>query len=194
MSKHEVHTRGVIISRFSAGEGSVRAALFTEHLGLVTGFAKSAREERSKLRPHLVVGTIGHFDLVRGRDIWRVTGATATRNAYFAHTTCREVQQVAVRYIALLRTLIQGEDRDEEVFRAVWDFLTALHTVPEAMLVHAERFAVLTLLAHLGYVSREAVPGTVAFDYSVTSLEKLVPLEKSIAEAMKQGFVASGLL
>ena len=55
LQKREVHTRAIVIARRSAGEGSVRVSLYTEELGLVSALVTSAREERSKLRPHLMV-------------------------------------------------------------------------------------------------------------------------------------------
>ena len=104
----EVHTKGIIINRFSSGEGSVRVHIFTESLGLVGALAKSAREERSKLRPHLTVGTFGNFDLVQGRETWRVTGAVRTKNSYFDLQGNPDAQDMCARVLSLLRQLVRG--------------------------------------------------------------------------------------
>ena len=192
--KHEVQTRGIVLSRFSSGEGSVRAIIFTEALGLVSTLAKSAREERSKLRPHLTVGTYGHFGFVRGAQVWRLVGATETRNTYFALSGRPKAQYASARFLSLLRTLIQGEERDEELFAHAWNFMCALESVPDELLVHVERFATLAVLASLGYVSKDAVPGAPDFDYTPSAIEALVPLEKQIATAIQNGFSASGLI
>lgn len=195
MSKaHDVQTRGVVISRYSSGEGSVRVNIFTEQLGLIGALAKSAREERSKLRPHLTVGTFGHFDLVQGANTWRVVGAVGTQNYYFAFKSA-EKQRAAARVLSLLRQLINGEERDEALFAVVWDFLSALSRVQDEHVVRAERLVVLQILAALGYVSKEAVPAPQeTFDYSVRAFQELEPLEKEMRTAIKNGFVASGLL
>lgn len=192
--KHEVQTRGIVVSRFSSGEGNTRVHIFTEDLGLISVFARSAREERSKLRPHLTVGTFGHFDLVRGVGGWRVVGAVETKNAYFACIGNAAAQTAAARFLSLIRQLIQGEERDAELFVGMWGFFSALSSLQGTLLVHLERFATLQMLSKLGYVSPSAVPGAISFDYSLESIQSLVPLERQIADAIKEGFVASGLL
>ena len=195
MSKvHDIQTRGIVISRFSSGEGSVRVSIFTEQLGLVGALAKSAREERSKLRPHLTVGTFGHFDLVQGVNTWRVVGAVGTQNYYFAFKT-KERQRAAARVFSLLRQLITGVEKDETLFKGVWDFLRALNEVPDEHIVRAERLVVLQILAALGYVSKEAVPTLKEeFDYSIRAFQELEAVEVEMQKAIKNGFVASGLI
>lgn len=195
MSKvHDVQTRGIVISRFSSGEGSVRVHVYTEALGLVSALAKSAREERSKLRPHLTVGTFGHFDLVQGTNTWRVVGAVKTQNYYFAFTS-KEKQHSAARVLSLLRQLITGEEKDERLFKSVWEFLSALNEVADEHVVRAERLVVLQVLGALGYVSKEAVPTLKEeFDYSVRAFQELEAIEKEMQRAIKNGFVASGLI
>jgi len=194
LKKHEVGTRGVVISRASSGEGSVMVSIFTEELGLVSAIAKSAREERSKLRPHLQVGTFGFFDLVEGVAVWRVIGAVKTKNYYFAFRNTPKAQEAAARLLSLLRQLIHGEERDSELFEIVWNFLVALESIPDDMLVFAERFAVLQTLAALGYVSKETVPHAERYDYSEEALRTLLPQEKQMIVDIKNGFVASGLV
>lgn len=190
----EVHTRGVIINRFSSGEGSVRVHLFTQELGLVSALAKSGREERSKLRPHLTVGTLGNFDLVQGRDTWRLVGAVGTVNTYFALQGNEAAQDMSARVLSLLRQLVRGEERDDELFSAVWHFFSALAEIPRGMLIHAERLVILQILAALGYVSKEAVPQQASLTFSIESLQSLLTLEAGMKGAIQEGFVASGLL
>lgn len=190
----EVHTKGIIINRFSSGEGSVRVHIFTESLGLVGALAKSAREERSKLRPHLTVGTFGSFDLVQGRETWRVTGAVGTIHSYFSLIGNPAAQDRCARVLSLLRQLVRGEECDEALFSVVWHFLIAVGDVPQDMLVHAERLVVLQILAALGYVSKEAVPDQANLTFSLESLQSLMAVEVGMRGAIQEGFVASGLL
>jgi len=194
LKNHEIGTRGIIISRSSSGEGSVRVSIFTEELGLVWAVAKSAREERSKLRPHLTVGTFGFFNLVQGQAGWRVIGAVETQNSYFAFRDYPKAQEAAARLLSLLRQLINGEERDPELFDAVWGFLASLSSIPEDLLVFAERYAVLRSLAALGYVPKDAVPHIEKISYTHETLKILLPYEKEMTVAIKNGFSASGLL
>src|SRR5262249_18379111 len=95
-------TRGIVVGRFPAGEGSVRALVYTDAFGLVSVLAQSAREERSKLRPYLQIGTLGTFTLVRGK-VWRVTGASAAENLHFELFGRARAQQASARIFAAVR-------------------------------------------------------------------------------------------
>ncbi len=151
-TKREVHTRGLVLSRRQAGEGSLRIMLFTEELGLVTALATSAREERSKLRAHLVPGTRGTYSLVRGRDQWRVTGAVRTVNEYFA-VQQEEVQKSFARVISFVRQFVRGEGKNDELFGRLWEYCGALHDVSAKDIRTLEYLVVLRTLAALGYVA-----------------------------------------
>ena len=72
--------------------------------------------------------------------------------------------------------------------------MSAIGDVPQDMLVHAERLVILQILAALGYVSREAVPGQADLNFSLESLQSLLSVEAGMKGAIKEGFVASGLL
>ena len=147
-----VVVRGIVVGRAGAGEGSLRVFLYTDALGLVSALAKSAREERSKLRPHLQNGTYGTFSLVKGRDVWRITGATETANLYFALADKRRLKEAAARFLQSIRKFIHGEGADERVFETLWQFAHALAEFEENETPEAETLAVLKLLSALGYV------------------------------------------
>lgn len=194
MSKgSKAQTRGIVLRRASSGEGSVRVYLYTEALGLVSVIAKSAREERSKLRPHLQVGTYGSYDLVRGSGDWRAVGAVDTRSSYFSFSNNESAKQSAARVLSVLRQLVHGEDPDRELFTIVWRFLEALHTLPEEHIKHIERFAVFSMLSSLGYISTKH-PELKTFDCSEQAAAALLSLEGEMVRAIREGFSASGLL
>lgn len=149
-AKREVTTRAVVIGRAQAGEGSVRVHLYTEELGLVSAIAKSAREERSKLRAHLTTGTYGSFALVKGERGWRVTGATGTKNAHFVASDNTEAQIAFAHVIGVVRQLVHGEGANHQLFNALWGFVTV---PPMKKFLEAEQDTVLHILASLGYVA-----------------------------------------
>lgn len=196
MSKsHDVGTRGIVINRFSSGEGSVRVHLFTEKFGLISSLAQSAREERSKLRPHLQVGTFGNFNLVNGARTWRVVGAVDTKDFYFSSTGNPNVQHASARVMSLLRQLISGEEKDGDLFESVWNFLTSLETITDSTIARAERLVVLQILASLGYAGKDTVPPLdETFNYSESSLNALEAYDTRMHQAIKDGFTASGLI
>lgn len=152
-ARRELTTRGIVIGRTQAGEGSVRVQLYTEELGFVMPIAKSAREERSKLRPHLTTGTYGSYALVKGERDWRIVGATGTVNSHFILSGNPAGQESSARVIGVVRQMVHGEGANQDLFDTLWSFLASHRDrVPEAALA-AEHQAVLGILASLGYVA-----------------------------------------
>lgn len=193
MHKREVHTRGVIIARRAAGEGSVRVQLYTEALGLVSAVAKSAREERSKLRPYLLPGTFGTYSVVKGKAEWRVTGVVGARTPYFACS--RDDQRIsAERVVQLVRTFVHGEGADEALFAAVWEFLSVVPTLSPDDTVIGEYVAALRILAALGYVApTDETREFLSPEYSAALLAHARAKRKGLVEIINHGLGASGL-
>lgn len=193
MTKREIHTRGVVIARRAAGEGSVRVLLYTEELGLVRAVAKSAREERSKLRPYLIPGTRGAYSLVKGKAEWRVTGVVNARTSYFECVEPTQ-QQSSTRVVELIAHFVHGEGADPDLFRSLWDYLEALPTLSAADVRIAEYVAVLRILAALGYVApRESISEFMDATYSAAILAAASKKKRDIVSSIHDGFEASGL-
>ncbi|PIR85020.1 hypothetical protein COU15_02940 [Candidatus Kaiserbacteria bacterium CG10_big_fil_rev_8_21_14_0_10_45_20] len=190
----EITSRAVVIGRYSAGEGSVRVLLYTEELGMVTAIAKSAREERSKLRPHLQGGTTGTFSLVRGAYDWRVIGAVDTQNKYFSFVKNAPAQRASANVIHLVSQLVRGEGSDPGFFDALWDLLHSLNALDENEVRIAERLAVLRILFALGYVAPESGATYVtSSDYSKEILKEVAPKERDLIASINEGLLVSGL-
>ena len=190
----EITTRGLVIGRRSAGEGSVRVLLYTDALGLVEALAKSAREERSKLRAHLQEGTLGTYTLVRGRDVWRVTGAYKTQNAYLVLRERPENLEVAARVIGTVRQFVRGEDTDPYLFQCVAAFLEALPLLQQETVAQAECVVVLRVLSALGYVRSDITfAGLLDTRYDAETLEEVSRMRPALVRAINEGIAASGL-
>lgn len=191
---NEVTTSAVLIGRTGAGEGSVHAHLYTERLGLVRALAKSAREERSKLRPHLQVGTYGAFTLVKGAYDWRVIGASQTNIAHFACVDAVHTQFACARVLSVLRQLIHGEEPNQDLFSALWHFLFALRSFNENEIDIAERLVVVRILTSLGYVPKQYdIPYLHGHTYSASQLHDLKPFKKRLGRVINEALLASGL-
>ncbi len=192
--QREITAKGIVVARRAAGEGSVRVSLYTDALGLVTALAKSAREERSKLRPHLQVGTLGTYRLVKGRDIWRVTGATDTENIYFELGENDSAQKAAARVIQAVRQFVRGEGSDPYLFSSLIGFFETLPHIDERALPEAECVAVLRMLAALGYVAEdETTRAFLAASYDGALLEKARGSHRALVTRINEGINASGL-
>ena len=154
MSHHIYTTPGFVIDSKPNGEAGRLLFIFTRDLGLVAAQAQGVRLGVSKLRYHTQDFSFSLFSLVRGREIWRLTGATLIADeptrvdsppSYFIY----------VRVLAVLRRLLHGEEKNEALFDALLAFVRFLVAMPlideETSL--AECIIVLRILHLLGYVS-----------------------------------------
>lgn len=147
------HTHGIVLGGFSVGESDRYLSLFTRDLGFVSTLARGVREERSKLRYALQDLCVSMFSLVRGRDIWRITGAIGEENIYQVLRGKREQLDVAIRLSHLLRRLLHGEERNESLYNIFSETLRALQIVPSSGVSALEILSALRILHALGYVS-----------------------------------------
>jgi recombinational DNA repair protein (RecF pathway) len=193
-ARREVVTEGFVLARASAGEGSARVLFYTKELGLVSALAKSAREERSQLRPHLLPGSSGIFRLVKGRDTWRVTGASRTTDSYFSLAGKKNAQDAAQRVLQGVRQFVHGEGADPELFSGLHAFFDSLHALPDEYAPDAENIAILKLLAGLGYVrGSPALSVFMGARYSEDSLSRAHTERSVIVRAINEAIHASGL-
>ena len=180
MSKsYDITTRAVVLARRTLGEGSVRAALYTEDFGLVYAAARSAREERSKLRPHLLVGSFGTYTIVRGKQEWKLVGAVETKNAYFELAAHTELQRASSRVVGIVRSLVQGEECNTDLFAALWSYLSTLSSESEMSIEYTERRVVARILCALGYVAADTA---------------LLSDERELTRRINEAFAASSLV
>ena len=195
MSKSpEVTTRAVIIGRMSVGDGSVRVLAYTESHGLLFAIAKSAREERSKLRPHTQVGTYGHYTFVHGAAHgWRLVGAVDTTNTHFARGD-HEAQAAVARVLSIVRQLVHGEEVNDALFEALWNFMCSVEDVDAKLARALEHVAVLRIVAALGYVSSDADDGYVGSGgYTEEILTRADNDRTQIVRTINTALAASGL-
>lgn len=85
--------------------------LLTKELGLVRAHARSVREERSKLRYGLQNFSKSHITLVRGKDMWRITGAVQMDDHYHNFAIDNEKNLVLQKISNLLVHTLYGEEK-----------------------------------------------------------------------------------
>ncbi len=194
MQARKIIARGIVIGRHAVGEGSVKALLYTDALGLIWVLAQSARTERSQLRAHLQEGVRGTFSLLKGRDVWRITGATDTTNAYFDFGEIPEAQKSVARVLSFVRQFVRGEGNDPYFFQTLWGFIEALPHGDVNALRDAECVAILRMLAALGYVEGdEVVSPFLALSYDPPLLLEVGRARLSLVKVINEGMNASGL-
>jgi DNA repair protein RecO len=77
----EKHTTdAVIIDTYDVGENDTLVKLFTHSYGLIFAMAKSARKLESKLKLHIKKGKYASVTVVKGREMYRLTGIVEEDN------------------------------------------------------------------------------------------------------------------
>ncbi|OHA83492.1 MAG: DNA repair protein RecO [Candidatus Yonathbacteria bacterium RIFCSPLOWO2_01_FULL_47_33b] len=153
MAHHIYHTRGIILGSVPIGESNRFYKIFTEELGLVGASAQSVRKEESKLRYVLQDFSLINVDLVRGKEVWRITSAGEEK--FFPGIKGDTVRlKLFARMCALLSRLIHGEGREDELFQDLLGALSFLEqdAIPDELTLSFETLATLRSLVWLGYL------------------------------------------
>jgi DNA repair protein RecO len=172
---HIYHTEAFILGSRPKGEDSKILIVYTRELGLIYAHAQGVRKLSSKLRYVLSDFARVNLDLVRGKEIWRVTTATPV-HSYAVLRKARESERILARIASLLMRLVAGEEANHEVYAT----LARTYDLLETAGVNTEDYRALELLAvariltSLGYLSR-ALPGIV----SEPGQEEVIPIEFS---------------
>jgi len=164
------HTEALVLGGHSIGEANKIISLFTSDLGLVYARAQGVRLEASKLRYSLQDFSHVYIDLVRGKSGWRVTSAQSERDFTGLHLETslaeaktrrerKEVMGVLGRTSLLLLRLLNGEEKDEELFQNVLTSFSALQEEglsPESI-KNTEILLVMNILHRLGYWGEDKI-------------------------------------
>lgn len=154
---HIYHTEAYVLGSSPKGEDSKLLRLYTRELGLVYAHAQGLRKLSSKLRFTLQDFSLASVDLVRGREIWRVTTATPV-HSYAAIRKDHSKETILARVHSLLVRLVIGEEPNDEIYGILtetYGMLEKPHTRDEYRAL--ELFAVARILIALGYLPRETM-------------------------------------
>ncbi len=159
---HIHHTEAFVLGSRPKGEDSKLLILFTRELGLVYAHAQGVRKLSSKLRFTLQDFSRAQVDLVRGKEIWRVTTAVPVRS-YASLVRDRDSERILARIASLLTRLVAGEEANVEVFDALSRAYALLETAGRSAEDSRalELLSVARILVALGYLSR-STPGIVS--------------------------------
>ncbi len=151
---HIYHTSGFILGSNASGEANRAFRIFTKDLGLVKASAQGVRHLKSKLRYSLHDFSFCELSLVRGKELWRVTGASKHINIYEALRSNPEMLAVFARVFALLERLLSGEEKNTVLFDYLSEairFALSKKQSPE-LVRNFEYILVLRVLSSLGYL------------------------------------------
>lgn len=151
MSHHIYTTPGFVVKSSPHQEAGKFFYIFTRELGMVGTIAQGVRLNQSKLRFHVQDYSYSLFSLVRGKEVWRVTGA-----GEFAGILPEENMKLYAKILSLLERLLPGEEKNERLFEVMdrfHEFLSRGNLAGKAEPV--EIATVLRILDCLGYVSKK---------------------------------------
>ncbi len=180
---HIHHTEAFVIGSIPKGEDSKVLILYTRDLGLVYAHAQGIRKLSSKLRFTLADFSRANVDLVRGKEVWRVTTATSISTFTLVLGTI-ESEKIIARVFSLVRRLVTGEEPNEEIFKTLTR-LFELFSLPNTEKEEYRRIELLTvarLLIALGYLSRE----TLTTDDTLLDVKEQHRLIRDINQALSQ--------
>jgi recombinational DNA repair protein (RecF pathway) len=153
-------TRGFILGSVPSGEASRVYSVYTEDFGLIRAKAQSVRLLSSKLRYNLDDYSFGTFSLVRGKEVWRVTGADMISQS--SEKTLR------ARILSLIRRLVNGEERNDELWKALVGLTDAKTSADETKVLSH-------ILSSLGYLDLKSLD-------RATDREVLSSINKALKE------------
>ncbi len=151
MSHRLYHTEAILLGNRPYGEANRLLYLLTPDLGLVLTAVQGVRQQSSKLRGHLLDYNHLRVSLVRGRGIWRLTGAEVISDQISVFNLAQQTWWWRLCHLA--RRLIHGEESQPELFARFINWATDLSQTADLsqLRYHGLRHH-LELLHLLGYV------------------------------------------
>lgn len=181
MAIEKYTTEAFIISMYPSGEDDIVFKAYTRDFGMI--LVKSASLRKSvKLRGHISVNRLSQITVVRGKEIYRLTGATEiqSENKFIAHV-CECVAK-----------FIHGEGKNVKLFDRLVEY-SNLNSDFDLQQLRISLFA--EVLIQLGYLDienlsltkEEYINSDINHFYLLSSLNKKVfvnTIQKSIVESM----------
>lgn len=143
-------TAGFVLGSAERGEANKIFSIYTEDFGLVRASAQGVRLEKSKLRYTLDDFARGHFSLVRGKELWRLTGSERDGDSIVS----TEARRIVARVLNLVRRLVHGEERNPDLFVALDTMIKKAREISPVSgdLTPFELLSLLRVLHTLGYL------------------------------------------
>jgi recombinational DNA repair protein (RecF pathway) len=139
---HIYTTKAFVVHSSPHGEAGKFLLLFTKDFGMIGATAQGIRLLQSKLRYHIQDSNLCIVSVVRGKEVWRLTGANELQS--------KKNNVLYIKILKILRRLIPGEEKNDDLFDIVEELY--LTDVIESDHDSVEGITVLRILNTLGYV------------------------------------------
>ncbi len=169
--------------------------IYTREMGLLRGMVQGIRLNKSKLRFTLQDFSYASIDLVRGKDVWRITSATNISTFPYARSSKESILFIA-RISKLLERLCDGEESNERIFD---DFIQALFLIDDVSILNESREAlelhlVLRVMNSLGYIGEsEMLKDYLGGEIGIEKTELLLKEKRSIISHINKALNESQL-
>lgn len=192
---HIYHNHGFILDSRNIGEANKMLVIYTREMGLVRCAVQGVRLNKSKLRFALQDFSYVKVDLVRGRDLWRVTSATSINSFPYARKDKQALLLIA-RISKLIERLCDGEEPNTKIFD---DFVQALYILDDESVAISTREAlelhlVLRIMNTLGYIGESSIISDyLSLPFDQIKTDDLLKERKSIIAHINKAISESGL-
>lgn len=169
MSHHIYTTNGFVLGSNSYGESGKFLTIFTKEIGLISGTASGIRKLSSKLRYHIQDYNVAIFSLVKGKEVWRITGAKELHSINYLSI---EKKTVYYKILNLLKRFLQGEEKNEGLFDIVFSFLhyISLNELNRDQIFLIESLTVFRILYNLGYIKADQTLLNIVSDNNIDDI------------------------
>lgn len=142
-----------VLEAMNQGEANAHYLLFTKDFGLLRASAQGVRHEKGKLRYSLQEFSRAEVSLVRGREFWRVVGATSIAHFWGEGKLGEDRLELLAKIFKLLRRLVAGEEQNEALFYLLEKVVLFMEqeAFTKEELLTLEIWLVARILALLGY-------------------------------------------
>ena len=153
MAYRHYETEGLIVGHRNLGEANRLYQILTADFGLINVLAQGVRRDRSKLRYHLQNFSFAHLVLVRGREFWRLVGASELESLKLLP---KEALILLKKITLVVQRLVQGEDPHSFIYQDLKQaslLLIESDQQSAQKLANLEIFILARFLAQLGYLA-----------------------------------------
>ncbi len=167
---HHIYTTPAFVIHSSPhGEAGKFLLLFTKDFGMIGATAQGIRLSQSKLRYHIQDSSFSNISIVRGKEMWRLTGAHELEH--------QKNTLVYLKILKLLKRLLHGEEKNERLFEIVEELYKAVIT--EEQFDTVECLTVLRVLNTLGYIQKTEKIGPFLENNSLNKeiLDQFIPIK-----------------
>ena len=158
MSHIKYTTDAFVITSKENGEADRIFKLYTKDFGMIFAIAKGVRHLKSKLNPHLGVGSKVKISLVKGKEFWRLVEAVR----YDEGNGSIQLKKHFAKILAVVSRLVQGEEKNLEVYNALLGLYESIFDLSIKCLEGLELIASTKILSGLGYSPSEKLFGIIS--------------------------------